>query len=423
MAKASSKAPKKPAAETPAPPYYLQKARVKDYPPIRDAEVEFKPGLNIIIGTNGAGKTRFLRSVADGIALKERNAASIGTTFRIGGATIIKVLYTKRSSKLKNYPLALGEMFAPFNIKVTADGVQTQVDALVEAWNHITVLREGEHLLGYDVIELNHELPKPQELALLAEAPNFYFNPRQMPDNDLPHQLFPIIWGARSAFFRQSKQGAEALTPLTKIFRLVINLYLEHLNEYLARYTPIQTARLSNQFKIQFNEANDNFTVNGLHLEYDLNGNWHLFSDLSDGIQRLVYLVTQVTAPMYYQAKSKSASTFHVIERSRIILLEEPERDIHPHQLHLLLKLIRKVSEKHQVILTTYSPQVLDMLKADELDCILICELKDPQKGTKFRRLTADQQEQARRYMREVGFLSDYWRLEDLDGVIANATQ
>ncbi|HEX8329151.1 MAG TPA: AAA family ATPase [Hymenobacter sp.] len=39
---------------------YLKQVRTRDYRSIRDAKVDFKPGLNIIIGDNGAGKTNFL---------------------------------------------------------------------------------------------------------------------------------------------------------------------------------------------------------------------------------------------------------------------------------------------------------------------------------------------------------------------------
>ena len=102
-------------------------------------------------------------------------------------------------------------------------------------------------------------------------------------------------------------------------------------------------------------------------------------------------------------------------EPDKIILLEEPELGIHPHQLYKLLDLIREVSEKHQIILTTHSPQVLDMLRADELDRILICELKDPKKGTQFRRLTKKEQKEAHAYVSKVGFLSDYWLHSDLE--------
>lgn len=103
-----------------------------------------------------------------------------------------------------------------------------------------------------------------------------------------------------------------------------------------------------------------------------------------------------------------------VSNRAKIIFLEEPELGIHPHQLHRLLSLIREVSSKSQIIMTTHAPQVLDMLGANELDRITVCSL-DPEKGTQFHKLTEEKQEQARVYMQEVGFLSDYWRYSYLE--------
>ena len=43
---------------------FLQKAHVEGYKSIRSCDVEFKPGLNIIIGKNGSGKTNLLDVVS-----------------------------------------------------------------------------------------------------------------------------------------------------------------------------------------------------------------------------------------------------------------------------------------------------------------------------------------------------------------------
>ena len=101
-------------------------------------------------------------------------------------------------------------------------------------------------------------------------------------------------------------------------------------------------------------------------------------------------------------------------EIDKIFLLEEPELGIHPDQLHKLLLFLREQSEKRQIIITTHSPQVLDMLNENELDRITICEL-DEKKGTQFRNLKKAQIATAKKYMKEVGFLSDYWRYGSLE--------
>ncbi len=134
---------------------------------------------------------------------------------------------------------------------------------------------------------------------------------------------------------------------------------------------------------------------------------------LSDGTKRLVYTVAELLAPQSV-GLNKTTNEIGVYDRRKIIFLEEPELGIHPKQLTKLLNLIREISKENQVIMTTHSPQVLDMLSEKELDRITICEL-DPKKGTQFHKLTQKKQKQAREYMKEVGFLSDYWRYSFLE--------
>jgi len=96
-----------------------------------------------------------------------------------------------------------------------------------------------------------------------------------------------------------------------------------------------------------------------------------------------------------------------------IILLEEPELGIHPHQLHQLMQFIKEQSREKQIILTTHSPQVLDVLEPDELDRVIICHY-DSKKGTQLRHLTEKEINKAKKYMKD-DFLSDYWRFSNLE--------
>ena len=40
---------------------YLKEVHLSGYKSIKDVEIDFQPGLNIIIGKNAAGKTNFLK--------------------------------------------------------------------------------------------------------------------------------------------------------------------------------------------------------------------------------------------------------------------------------------------------------------------------------------------------------------------------
>ena len=134
---------------------------------------------------------------------------------------------------------------------------------------------------------------------------------------------------------------------------------------------------------------------------------------MSSGTKRIIYLIFETVQPADYNFEKYGIHDY-ASNDDRIVFLEEPELGIHPDQLHKLLLFLREQSEKHQLIITTHSPQVLDMLNDDELDRITICEL-DEKKGTQFRKLKKAQIATARKYMKEVGFLSDYWRYGSLE--------
>ena len=153
--------------------------------------------------------------------------------------------------------------------------------------------------------------------------------------------------------------------------------------------------------------------IKGLVLEYQIGDDWLPFSALSDGTKRVLYIIGELTATPFIDF-----SKFHLIPKflnpNKIILLEEPELGIHPQQLQLVLQLIRGVSREHQVIMTTHSPQVLDILNGQELDRITICEYV-PGKGTQMRKLSAAKKAKAKAYLKDQGFLSEFWRFSNLE--------
>ena len=54
-------------------------------------------------------------------------------------------------------------------------------------------------------------------------------------------------------------------------------------------------------------------------------------------------------------------------EKSKIIILEEPERNIHPKLLKILLESAEDVSKEKQIIITTHNPEFLKHAKPDDV--------------------------------------------------------
>ncbi|HEX8329152.1 MAG TPA: AAA family ATPase [Hymenobacter sp.] len=183
----------------------------------------------------------------------------------------------------------------------------------------------------------------------------------------------------------------------------------------LSIYSAVQSIRRFESWQVYFNQAQEEILLKGLVLEFLVNDQWLPFTALSDGTKRIFYILSEILAESAFMVDITPEDVeVEITSLKKIIFLEEPELGIHPKQLTKLLNLIREVSKEHQVIMTTHSPQVLDMLTEKELDRITVCTL-DPKKGTQFHKLSRAKQAQTRTYMREVGFLSDYWRYSFLE--------
>ena len=54
-------------------------------------------------------------------------------------------------------------------------------------------------------------------------------------------------------------------------------------------------------------------------------------------------------------------------EQKKLIVIEEPERNIHPHLISNLMNLIKEASKRKQIIITTHSPEIIKHVTLDNL--------------------------------------------------------
>jgi len=407
-------------------PPYIKQVQVRDHAPLRNATASFKRGLNIIIGKNGAGKTRFLTLMSELADLHEHKEHFLGAGCRIafGGVfggedeTIVE-FEEEAGDALAIGPLSL-VVRMPENVKNTA--TDNHLDFLWEA-NGI-----NDFLALYSPVLIRHGTPT-SGLPILDESAELVLEKRSVTIqlkggpkrvNELSSQFIQAVLRTIIALIRNgfTVLNGVPVPPMTaevvrhQITRL-IKAYTERLNYSLSLYSPVQAVRCSDYFQVYYQESQDQYTIKGLVLEYQLNGEWLSFGMLSDGTKRLVYALAELLAPESVRL-NKTTDEIAVYDRKKIILLEEPELGIHLDQLQQLLSLIREVSRENQVIMTTHSPQTLDMLTKNELDRITICEL-DPKKGTQFRKLSAAKKSKAKAYMQNDSYLSDFWRFSNLE--------
>ena len=422
------------AEETPElqPPLYLKQARIRDHAPLRDATVRFQPGLNVIIGANGSGKTRFLTLISQLADLLRTNEAGDRCELVFGYDADIDVSFHR--TQADEMPDVLGVIKKSKLLTSAAyKGNTGEGEILAEALNKIRVVgltrfetilaQHGTPLSGLLLADVAATLT-PGDYGLMRWEPEIKF----LGKFDIPLLVVYVlntlnyVSMQRQRYRRTKKEKSAALlsAEIKEEIDRITTSYLQFISPILAAYSPIQQVRLSETYHVYDNPVQQEVIVKGLVFEYLVGGSWLPYQTLSDGTKRILYLVTQLVMPEpQFEPVDAPPFTFTLITRPRLIFLEEPELGIHPHQLTKLLNLIREVSRDNQVILTTHAPQVLDMLTETELDRITVCRL-DPDKGTQFEQLSPQKQDDARTYMKEVGFLSDYWRYSFLEEPTAN---
>lgn len=90
-----------------------------------------------------------------------------------------------------------------------------------------------------------------------------------------------------------------------------------------------------------------------------------------------------------------------------VLFIDEPELGLHPHAIILVSEMVKKLSQRRQVILATQSPYFVDCF---DLGDTLVTDLSGPE--TRFRRLS---EESYRQWLEEDYRLSDVW-LRELAG-------
>lgn len=415
MAKKKTTPPATEAAEVSTQPYYLQRAHIKDFRSIRDAKVEFKPGLNIIIGANGSGKTNFVQCVPSDLEKLTSNRGEHDFFLKGRAEVQIKTLPFNDSRSAEGISLSDSHNPSLMPLQLIAMGETISGNSIF--WM-LTKIR-NEHKLKNDFAFIKIGYGIPAIYPLVRIPVDFTLKLRSVGWSHYGYELFSrnMVRSFGNLFLNIANKLDLSLNKpssekVESVMKGIQEGFLNNISRVLMKYTPIEGVRLVPISSVYFNSYQQEVLVKGVVLEFKIHNDWLLFSALSSGTQRLFYIVSELIAPDMIQVNGK---LYTDDSTDKIFFLEEPELGIHPDQLHRLLLFLREQSEKHQLIITTHSPQVLDMLNEDELDRITICEL-DEKKGTQFRKLTKAKIATAKKFMAKEGlYLSDYWLYSSLE--------
>lgn len=305
-----------------------------------------------------------------------------------------------------------------YNFVLTVEEDVKEYDAL--QYPQLIERFESENLIYFSTL-ISYSVPEPYEIV--DKSFTFTINNNDG-ESDLLNYVFKLqhpyfvkslfmslLYEDNAVTYIRKKDKISTEKIRSRLQRFMFN-ELENIRPFLKQYSPIEDVRFSENYNIFESKANEQVTVSNLFLEFSVNGDWHPFSHLSDGTKRLFYIISEVAFPDSFCFAEGRIGKYKN-EISRIILIEEPELGIHPHQLHMLMLFLKEQSRTKQIIITTHSPQVLDILGPDDLNSIILTS-HEPPNGTILRHLSDKEVKKAKTYIKEE-FLSDYWIHSDLE--------
>jgi predicted ATP-dependent endonuclease of OLD family len=398
-------------SETP-PQAYISKVHLKGYKSIRDLEIDFKPGLNIIIGPNGSGKTNFLEFLEKVFQLKLDTESSAEALLHLENE-YYNLNYTVTPDIQKNQPKGVKSFIVNVNIKNSKGQIEfernflkidnreidkSRVDvgndniyyALTNEWKFFDNNGSDKkiHYLRYGVSDYFRErLSNPFNIEpnhLRLSGVDFI-----SPDYSTDLMLFRIIDIDNLKIVKN------------KVKKITIKKDLLNILKY---FSPIEDIVMDTEYSSVYID-DDELNINFVWLKFSIKNTWLNWNMLSDGTQRIFYLLINVYC-----------------STAQYIFIEEPELGIHPDQLYKLMDFLKEQSKEKQIIITTHSPEVLSILNKDEIDRIIVTRY-DAEKGTQMHHLSPAKIRKAQIYIEETGDLSSFWVHSNLEEYDAEETE
>ncbi|BCW95877.1 MAG: chromosome segregation protein SMC [Fimbriimonadales bacterium] len=353
----------------------VQRLRLRNFRSFRDASVELRP-LNILVGANASGKTnlvqafRFLRDLA-----RHGLEDAVGMQ---GGAEYLTNLHSREREVAITITTEPHALVRPKG----SSGAVLKVESIQHELTIRTIRSKNSAQVVSEVLEARYTALREDASKTLRITRRGKIVRLQSPDPSLIHALFtggtrfeldastslfeltplvlglpPFLYEANIAIYDFSPKQAKQAIPLTSPHVLSedgANLPL--VIQQLMR-NPHQRERLLRlvQSVLPHIRQLQTTTLGGQHVQLQVQ---EAYFDrralpamlLSDGTVEIVALLVAL-----------------FFSRSRLHIIEEPDRNLHPALMPTLVELLRDATEKDQVLITTHNPELIRHARLDEL--------------------------------------------------------
>lgn len=329
---------------------FLKSIHIENFRSLRNVTLPLKP-LTVLVGPNASGKSNVLKTlqVLKSLMTEEKPppASEIQSHLWAGEASRINFqFHTKVGETPTVYKL---------DLKAETDNPFATEELLVDGAKVISI-RDGEGVVVQDEGSENETPYNGSNKLALWSAGDYGSKP-------ITNALTKFIKGwfvfdYRVDTIRQDFEKSSDRTPFSNILSIWYNNKRELFNSVS------KSLEASTNFRI------DQRSINGEDRIYLLEGyeNPIPLAEASDGtLWLVVYNII-----------------LHFAELSSLIAIEEPERNLHPGALTEIAKILRKIVDRTQVIITTHSSQLLDAFSSESLsDSVGILLLRNlPGRGT-----------------------------------------
>ncbi len=397
----------------------IKKLRLKNFLSYKDVTINFND-FNVILGANASGKTNltkalialrdliigghqsledfdaFMESVFNKNAKEEETLVIeivLNTNFATELTNGAKIIVEEHHYKLEmafgkgivkeNYWIKLKENPKPFKILVRDENSAKYTHEYNPEFNKCLALEIDSKSFELLKFQLMAGKPLSGFLPLLQKAYCEFF----MMYSLVSKQLIRPFFSRNQKILAHNGQNLSGVLQFYKEHNPIV---LDSINEVLRRNIPhfenVDTKALGIS-------KNYYFTVR------ETDGKDYVLDELSEGTDLFIGLVTAMITSQYLELEKGQKG---------ILIIEEPEKNLHPQLMEEIVALAKSLTDKFQVIITTHSTDLVAHLAVD--DIIL---LDKNESGTRLQRI--NKTEELERYLEEFS-LDQIWLNNDLGG-------